>query len=221
LQKIDFSLERKRHRDEDNRRFILKAAERVFLRKGFNLSSVDDIVLEGHISKATIYRYFKSKVEIFVEIVTSYFEEMNQKAKRIAHSERSAEEKLRDLIYIISSLTRKKLNITRSLFLEWRIMRKAFDIKLKNEISPETMHPSISYEIKKVMEQVFKIMCEVIEEGVKGGEFRQVDVEDAAFVLSSLLRGFHFRGPLIGKNYSLKRSTDLIHEVFLKGIKKC
>ena len=50
--------ERKQRRIEDNKRFILKAAEKVFARKGFSLTTVDEIADEAQFSKATIYKYF-------------------------------------------------------------------------------------------------------------------------------------------------------------------
>ena len=60
----------------------------------------------------------------------------------------------------------------------------------------------------------------IINEGIQSGEFRNVDAKDAAFIFGALLRGFHFRGPIRMKEYSVNETTDLLHSFFLYGIKK-
>ena len=68
MRKRDLRIERKRHRREENRIFILKAAESIFAKKGYSFTTVDDIAEEAQFSKATIYQYFKSKVDIFLKL---------------------------------------------------------------------------------------------------------------------------------------------------------
>lgn len=58
-------MEREKHRREDNRRFILQAAENVFARLGFVQATMDIIASESQFSKATIYKYFKNKPDLF------------------------------------------------------------------------------------------------------------------------------------------------------------
>ncbi|MGQ9470590.1 MAG: TetR/AcrR family transcriptional regulator [Candidatus Aminicenantales bacterium] len=48
---------------------ILKAAETIFLRHGFNDSSMDEIADMANLGKGTIYYYFKGKEEIFFTIL--------------------------------------------------------------------------------------------------------------------------------------------------------
>lgn len=48
---------------------ILKAAEMIFLRNGFNNSSMDEIANMANLGKGTIYYYFKGKEEIFFTIL--------------------------------------------------------------------------------------------------------------------------------------------------------
>jgi len=69
MKKRDLRIERKRHRREENKIFILKAAEFIFAKKGYSFATMDDIAEEAQFSKATIYQYFNSKGEIFFEII--------------------------------------------------------------------------------------------------------------------------------------------------------
>ena len=52
---------------------ILKKAGEIFLKYGFKSVTMDDIALDLGISKKTIYKYFKNKVELIDETV-SYFQ---------------------------------------------------------------------------------------------------------------------------------------------------
>ena len=52
---------------------IIKAAEKLFIRNGFQEVSMDNIARQADISKPTLYNYFQSKMDIYyVCLVTSY-----------------------------------------------------------------------------------------------------------------------------------------------------
>ena len=52
---------------EDRRKQILDAAMTVFVEKGFNGSTTVEIAKAANVSEATLFRYFSSKQEIFLE----------------------------------------------------------------------------------------------------------------------------------------------------------
>ncbi|MEJ8574852.1 TetR/AcrR family transcriptional regulator [Microbaculum marinum] len=56
-------------RGEATRRAILKAAETVIGTQGFNDASIIDITREAGVAQGTFYIYFKSKDEVFSELV--------------------------------------------------------------------------------------------------------------------------------------------------------
>ena len=220
MKKRDLRKEREQLRRSENKRFILRAAERIFARKGFSLATMDEIAEEAQFSKATIYQYFKSKREIFFEIIYKFFEEVHQKIKNVQLKKTSAEEKLRELIFYIGSYYHKKKNIARIIIMEKSLMKKLLHVNSKEQTVTSSPHPPIPDFFMVKLNDIFQVMCEIIEEGVKTGEFRKVDVLDASSILGAMIRGFYFRGPLRNKEYSIEESTDLLHSFFLNGIKK-
>jgi AcrR family transcriptional regulator len=48
---------------------ILESARRVFFTDGFGAATIDKIAVDSTVSKATIYRYFESKQEIFAALM--------------------------------------------------------------------------------------------------------------------------------------------------------
>lgn len=55
---------------ERRRKQILDAARTCFIRKGFHLTSMQDVFVESGLSAGAVYRYFKSKNEIIHAIAT-------------------------------------------------------------------------------------------------------------------------------------------------------
>jgi AcrR family transcriptional regulator len=61
-----------RVKTESRRLAIMDAAEKIFGEKGFDLTSMDDIALQVGGSKATLYGYFSSKEELFIEVMRRF-----------------------------------------------------------------------------------------------------------------------------------------------------
>lgn len=57
---------------QDKKKQILDAAIRCFARKGFNATSIQEIVDELGMAKGSIYFYFKSKDDLFVSVIEYY-----------------------------------------------------------------------------------------------------------------------------------------------------
>lgn len=221
MKRKDIREERRRQRVEENRRFILQAAEKVFAIKGYSLTSMDEIAEEAQFSKATLYRYYKGKSEIFFEIISKSFDEIQQKVVKILKEENSAEKKLRELVYQLTSYYHRKKNITRIFLMERAVMSKILAVDSAEHAGASFPHPPIPAPFRRKMEEIFEIMCRIINEGIQTGEFRRVEAAEACSVLGAMIRGFHFRGPVPRhKEYSVTESTELVLDYFLKGIKK-
>jgi len=63
---------------EQRRRQILAAAERVFIRTGYEPATLKDIVEEAAMSRGWIYLYFQSKEDIFEALVEQFDHEANR-----------------------------------------------------------------------------------------------------------------------------------------------
>ncbi len=58
---------------EARRQQLLEAAIKVFARKGYLETSIDDIINEADVARGTFYLYFPGKKEIFLAIIDRYF----------------------------------------------------------------------------------------------------------------------------------------------------
>src|SRR5579863_9948770 len=58
-------------RSDRKRRLLMTAATAVFLEKGYDGTSMDDVAARALSSKPTVYKYFSDKEHLFAEIVSA------------------------------------------------------------------------------------------------------------------------------------------------------
>ena len=61
--------ERRQREREERRNQILDAAERVFLERGFEETTMDELASEAELAKGTLYLYFKNKEDLLVDLL--------------------------------------------------------------------------------------------------------------------------------------------------------
>lgn len=88
----------KGEKGERRRKELLKVAYHMFIEKGYDNSSIDDIVKKAGIAKGTYYYYFKSKEQMLEEVIRMMLEEENERAEAIMASDRSLSEKIVGII---------------------------------------------------------------------------------------------------------------------------
>jgi AcrR family transcriptional regulator len=67
---IRLSSQDRREKERESRRSaILKAARKLFFDRGFKSVTVDNIAAKAEVSKGSVYLYFKSKEEIYTQIL--------------------------------------------------------------------------------------------------------------------------------------------------------
>lgn len=69
---------------EERKQEILDAAERLFASKGFDNTSISNILEETGIARGTLYYHFKSKEELLDAVIERMIEGMTARAKEIA-----------------------------------------------------------------------------------------------------------------------------------------
>ena len=75
-----------RHRAQ-RRAQLLEAARRVFVQKGYQATSVDDIVARLPVARGTFYLYFRDKRAVFEALVDDFFERIVGSIRSIDLSE--------------------------------------------------------------------------------------------------------------------------------------
>ncbi|ROR23909.1 TetR family transcriptional regulator [Mobilisporobacter senegalensis] len=68
---------RKEKERDIRKKDIIDAAEKIFFEKGFHNATMDDIAKEAEFSKRTVYVYFRSKEQLYFEIMIRGYKLLN------------------------------------------------------------------------------------------------------------------------------------------------
>lgn len=80
---------------------LIKIAYQLFITKGYENTSVDEIIAKAKIAKGTYYYHFESKEQMLEEVVNMMIDKGVEKAKQVVNSNLKMEEKL---VYTILAL---------------------------------------------------------------------------------------------------------------------
>lgn len=85
---MTLSAEQKRERTKiERRKSIVEAATRVFHRHGLAAATMEQVAREADVSKGSLYLYFESKDELYLEISTAALRELVEKVSRVHERE--------------------------------------------------------------------------------------------------------------------------------------
>ncbi|MGB7294691.1 MAG: TetR/AcrR family transcriptional regulator [Candidatus Aminicenantales bacterium] len=220
MKRKELQQEREAWRRQRFRRSIIEAAERVIVRKGYSLVTMDDVAREAELSKATLYNYFRSKRELTLEILSHFFEEVDEGGRKIASLPLSASEKLKKAIRFYLQFNLDKENISRMLLTD-----RSFVERMKILVTPESKPASdldrrFITKMKAKRKEILDRVSGFLKEGVASGEFRKIDIPAAVIFLESVLQGYCQARYWHEHPYSVPEATEIIHGFLLQGIKK-
>ena len=90
----------RRIREKRNRRkFILKAAVRVYFNEGYHAATVEKIAQEAEVSRATVYLYFKTRDEIFVHAAVEFMYYLGDLLEELARTYRHGQGNLLEELF--------------------------------------------------------------------------------------------------------------------------
>jgi len=186
----------------DKREAILRAAIKVFARKGFFNAKVADVAKEAGIADGTVYLYFKGKDEILHSIFDQAMERFIAEGRSELASLDSPVDKLRK----IAELHLARLGADRDLAVVFQVELRG-STKFMREFSAAGFHDYL---------EVIRI---TIEEGQKAGIFRS-DIKPVicAKILYGSLDEMVTNWILSKKPYSLEPMAEEVMKIFLKGV---
>jgi AcrR family transcriptional regulator len=202
MKTIDLRRERELRRRAGYRETILRAAERVILRKGYSSATMDDIAREAQLSKATVYKYVPGKGALLFEIMSQYFDDLLARLEAILAGPGRAGDKLRLAIGRIIRDMEGKKNLTNVLAMDkamLKLMRIFAAASGKPGSAPAADRKMIGM-LREKRRGIVMAGARILEEGVASGEFRALDVGRAAEFIEAVVEGFaharYWRGDL-------------------------
>ncbi|MFO7783249.1 MAG: TetR/AcrR family transcriptional regulator [Thermodesulfobacteriota bacterium] len=174
------------------RRKIVDTASKLYAKKGFSATSIEEISEAAGVSLPVTYHYVKKKSEIMrlimEDVLNIFHESLTREIKGIHESE-------------------EKLVI--AVILYFRVLDRHKEKALLIYQKSSSLDKASKARIMQLEEDVIRIFGEIIEEGIEKGVFKDVDVDLTAYNIMMMahtwvLKNWHFR-----KRLSLEKYIDL------------
>ncbi len=190
-----------------HREKILLAAEKVFAAKGFFPTTMSDIAREAEFGTGSLYKYFKSKENLYCTLIDEKVEEINGPVKAELSQKTPAVERIKKVL----GLQFEFFERNRDFFRIYTSERNRFEWTVKDELGRGLHEKMIAY---------INILAEVMRQGIEEGEFRPLNPMDLAHALVGIVNSFIFEWMISRESYPLISKSDTVFEIFLGGVQQ-
>lgn len=189
----------------DKHQRILKAASEIFLAKGYDATTMDQIARRTRLAKGTLYLYFKDKVDLYASLLEDKIEALRAGLESVAANKTKPSHRVAGMIlYNLEFIAR-------------RYSSNQFIFDTKAGHNPAVLR-AIQTRIAPKLEQVLLVIARVIQEGIERNEFRAVDPFDTATRVFSMVNVNLIRRAMGRKPIDPAQEMETICDLLLHGI---
>lgn len=185
------------------RETILHEAAKLFAKHGYAETDVQVVADQAKVGKGTVYRYFDDKKGLFLAVSQMVWRELHEYIlKRIATGRTAIDQIRRGVRANFEFFQRHPY------YIEIAMIERA------------TFHDTIEATQYSYRKSNIAGLHRVLEEAVREGSLRRIEVPAVADLLCNLTYGTIVAHTLTGRRRELVRQTDLIMDMFQRGFGK-
>ena len=177
---------------------IAQVARREFARRGFDATSIRQIVAEARVTKPVLYYYFKNKRDLFLSLLEEAVAPLCDEVERIANGDGTPRDRMAEIIAAVLRFAEKRSD-------EFRLLHRAV----------ERREREVQVLAQKYFRRNFQAISGVLQEGVDRGDFRSLNVPQATFSVIAILIYFltreHVIDEVLGERGAWKALMETLH----------
>ncbi len=187
---------------------ILETAITVFAKRGIANTKITDIAEAAQVGKGTIYEYFHSKDQIFIDAFFHVMEKTENIIKKRISSKADPIETLKSVFdagkEVFSSDFKDYMEIVLDFWAEG----------IRNKDNAAT------FSLKKIYDDNRRFTKDILDEGVVKGKFKPMNTHIVASIILGAMDGEMVQWITDPHIFELEESFDTMFEIILNGIKK-
>ncbi|NLP59043.1 TetR/AcrR family transcriptional regulator [Lutibacter sp. B1] len=186
-------------------REILFSAQELLQRFGFDKTTMADIAKNAGKGKSTLYHYFKSKDEIFNQVIKMEMDTLFQKVKKAVDLKENCNDKLKEYILIKIKTLKEKRNL--------------YHFAIQTDT--DSLNKFISLFKKRYDKKEKEILNAILVQGVENKDLtiENERIEPLSELIVSCIRGIEF--DILTKNEinKLFNQADFLTNIIIKGLR--
>ncbi len=155
---------------EQTKAHILEIAREQFFKKGFAATSINTLVDRANVTKPTVYYHFKNKEGLFAALVEDAYEQAREQRRQAVDEQATAAEQVLEVIRADFAFCRAQPDLARFVL--------SLTFALPNEQN---------IDLKQTHQRDYEFFSQIIERGIRRGEFVCDDVVSAALALQGAI----------------------------------
>ena len=187
---------------DDQKAAVVQAAAVVIQQFGFEKTTMGDIAKALHMSKSSLYHYFTSKEDIFLEVFKNEVAGLRDGFLKAIEAAPTPEEKIRAYFLKRTEMYRLKLNQHMG-FVEATTER--YDLLLR-------IHEMFD-------EEEIRILSGILSQGVTEGRFSVRDIRTTSTAIVTAFRAFEYPFSTAMQSFSdTEKDLDCLLDVLFQGL---
>ena len=165
---------------------------------------MSEIAQEAQFGTGTLYKYFKSKEDLYFTLIDEKTAEINGSVKGELSKRMSAIERIEKILRIQFEFIERNRDFFRIYVSE----RNRFEWTVKDDLGKVLHEKMVAY---------IHLLAQVMKQGIKEGAFKPEDPMDLAHALVGIINSFVFEWLIAPRPYSLLSKADTVLDIFLRG----
>lgn len=203
--------ERRQREKERRRQQIIVAAKRVFVKKGYNRTTMENIAAEAELSAGTLYLYFKSKSELWATLSVRVLQYLLMRLEHLLTHQDTDD---------IGNISELKAVLLDAYEFDPMIFKNLFNLQASDTV--KDLSPELIDEIKSLGQQSLNKIALLFQQGIDQGKFLDRHPKAIADIVWSLFSGVVLweGSKYIGDEPSdrLQTTMETAFEILEKGI---
>ena len=184
---------------------ILDAALSVLVQNGYEGSRMDDVVQESQLSKGAIYWYYKSKKDMYLDLVNFWVFRYSATINHLVETDQSAPNQLKSLFNYFIDQYESDPDPFFALTEFWSMAQKDSDFREKLQV---------------VYSQFLEVLEKIVVKGVSEGDFKKLDVRITAMSIMLNVESINWFPLFEPHGVSAREYIQTISDFILAGLLK-
>ena len=184
---------------------ILDAAMEVITQNGYENSRMDDVVKSSNMSKGAIYWYYKSKKDLYLDLVNYWVMRYSDMVTKIIEKDQKASIQLKQILNYFIDEYEKDPEPFKALTEFWSMAQKDDDFHKK---------------VQKVYAAFLEVIESIITNGKNSGEFKNVNTRIAALSIMINIETINWFTLFDDHGVSAREYFNTLRDFILAGLLK-